>query len=251
MNKKVIVTGANRSMGRTMALAFALQGADVVISYRSDEAGARETLAALKATGRDALALHADFSHMDGVTVFFQKAIEHLGHVDVLINNAGMLCRETLFELSPEKMQQVFQVNTIAPLYLLQLCAQDMVKRKINGCILNISSISATTTMPKGIGYAASKAAMNKWTQNAALNLAEYGIRVNTIAPGVIKSGMNQDTATSNPELWDYYISSIPLKRPGQPDDIANMAMFLASDKANWITGKVFEVDGGHVLNLT
>ncbi len=119
MNKKVIVTGANRSMGRTMALAFALQGADVVISYRSDEAGARETLEAIKATGRDALALYANFACMGDVAVFVKKAIEYLGHVDVLINNAGMLCRETLFELSPEKMQQVFQVNTISPLYLL------------------------------------------------------------------------------------------------------------------------------------
>lgn len=102
--------------------------------------------------------------------------------------------------------------------------------------------------MPKGIGYAASKAAMNKWTQHAALNLAEFGIRVNTIAPGVVESGMNEDTATTNPELWEYYVSGIPLKRTGTPTDIANMALFLASTKADWITGKIFEVDGGHVL---
>jgi NAD(P)-dependent dehydrogenase (short-subunit alcohol dehydrogenase family) len=248
LNKKLIITGANRGIGRKMAVAFAEQGADVVISYRSDQSGAEETLKAIEAAGRNALAFYADFSQMDHVADFAEKAIAHLGHVDILINNAGMLCRETLFELSPNKMQQVFQVNTISPLYLLQLCAKNMIERKTKGCILNISSIGALTTMPKGIGYAASKAAMNKWTENAALDLAEHGIRVNAIAPGVIEAGMNQNTATSDPELWNYYTSNIPLKRTGTPDDIANMAIFLASDKAAWVTGKVFEVDGGHLL---
>ena len=247
-DKKVIVTGANRSMGRRVAVAFAEQGADVVISYRSDKAGAEETVDAIKACGRDALALHADFSEMQEVASFADKAISHLGKVDILINNAGMLCREKLLELPAEKMQQVFQVNTISPLYLLQRCAKNMVDEKTNGCILNISSIAGIMTMPKGIGYAASKAAMNKFTKNAALDLAKHGIRVNAIAPGVIESGMNENTAVSNPELWAYYINNIPLQRAGTVDDITNMAMFLASKQAAWITGKIFEVDGGHVL---
>ena len=123
-----------------------------------------------------------------------------------------------------------------------------MVEKNNKGCIINISSIAGTITMPKGVGCAASKEAMNKWTQNTALNLAEYGIRVNAIAPGVIESGMNEDTAKSNPELWAYYVTNIPLKRPGTPEDITNMAVFLASDEADWVTGKIFEVDGGHVL---
>lgn len=248
LNKKVIVTGANRSMGAKIALSFAAQGADVVISYRSDKAGAENVVNNIKKLGRNAAALYADFSQMENVAAFAKESLEHLGHIDILVNNAGMLCRETLFELSPEKMQKVFQVNTISPLYLLQLCTKHMIENHIKGCVLNISSISGILTMPKGIGYAASKAAMNKWTQNAALNLAEHGIRVNTIAPGVIASGMNENTAESNPELWDYYLKNIPLKKPGSPEDIANMVLFLASDKARWITGKIFEVDGGHSL---
>ena len=247
-NKKIIVTGANRSMGREMALAFAKQGTDVVISYRSDKAGAESTVKAIKELGRDAIALHADFSQMENLSTFAEEAISHLDGVDILINNAAMLCRETLFELSPKKLQKVFQVNTIAPLMLLQLCAKNMVEKNVKGCIINISSIAGSMTMPKGIGYASSKAAMNKWTQHAALNLAEHGIRVNTIAPGVIEAGMNQDTASTNPELWNAYVNNIPLKRIGTPNDIANMALFLASDNAAWITGKIFEVDGGHVL---
>ena len=247
-NQKVIVTGANRSMGKKMALMFAENGADVVISYHSDPEGAQETLAAIQSTGRKAHAIQADFSNMNHVATFAEKAIAQLGHVDILINNAATNYRETLFECTPEDMQRVFQTNSVSPLYLLQLCAKNMVENNKKGCIINISSIAATTTMPHAIVYAASKAAMNKWTQNAALDTAKHGIRVNTIAPGVIASGMNQDTATNNPALWQKYTQSIPLKRTGTPDDIANMALFLASHKADWITGQVFEVDGGHAL---
>lgn len=247
-NKKIIVTGANRSIGQKIALSFAQQGANMVISYRNDPNGAEETVQAVNAMGQNAKAIYADFSKMDNVAIFAEQAIEHLDGVDILINNAGMLCRETFFELSPEKMQQVFQVNAISPLYLSQLCAKSMTERKKEGCIINISSIAGTFTFPKGIGYGSSKAALNKWTKNAALDLAKYGIRVNTVAPGVIEAGMNQDTAISNPELWESHIGSIPLQRPGTPSDIANMVLFLASEKASWITGKVFEVDGGHIL---
>lgn len=248
INKKVIVTGANRSIGQKIALAFAEQGADVAISYRSDALGAEQTTQLIKEKARSAQAIYADFAEMDQVFNFAQQAINYLGHVDILVNNAGMLCRETLMELSPEKMQEVFQVNTIAPLYLTQLCAKDMIVKETKGCIINISSIGGVLTMPKGIGYGASKAALNKWTKNAALNLAEYGIRVNTIAPGVIEAGMNEDTAKNNPELWQYYLRNIPLHTPGAPQDIADMTLFLASEKARWITGKIFEVDGGHIL---
>ncbi|ARB91205.1 SDR family NAD(P)-dependent oxidoreductase [Legionella longbeachae] len=246
--KKVIVTGANRSIGQRIAIAFAEQGADVVISYHSDSAGAEKTLKAITKTGARARAFYADFSDMNQVPIFAEHALGYLGYVDILVNNAGISSRETIFELLPEKMQQVFQINCISPFYLTQLCAKNMMDRENKGCIINISSISGTITMPKGIGYGASKAALNKWTKHAALDLAKYGIRVNTIAPGVIEAGMNEDTATNNPELWSYLLSNIPLQTPGTPNDIAHMALFIASEKASWITGKVFMVDGGHVL---
>lgn len=246
--KKVIVTGANRSIGQRIAIAFAEQGAEVVISYHSDASGAEKTLHEITKIGGKAQAFYADFSDINQVPIFAQQAINNLGHVDILVNNAGISSRETIFELLPEKMQQVFQINCISPLYLTQLCAKNMVDVGNKGCIINISSISGTITMPKGIGYGASKAALNKWTKHAALDLAKYGIRVNTIAPGVIESGMNEDTATTNPELWNYLLNNIPLQRPGTPNDIAHMALFLASEKASWITGTVFTVDGGHAL---
>ena len=247
-DKKVIITGANRGIGQRMAVMFAEQGADVLISYRNDPAGAEETVKAIKALGCDALALYSDFSQLENVALFAEKAIAHLGRVDILINNAGILCRESVLDLTPEKMQEVFQVNTIAPLYLLQLCAKNMIQHNTKGSIINISSISGSICFPKRTGYAASKAAMNKFTQNAALDLAEYDIRVNAIAPGVVETGMNEHTAKTNPELWKERLNDIPLKRAGAATDIANMALYLASEKANWITGKIFEVDGGHVL---
>ncbi|MCD6046197.1 MAG: dehydrogenase with different specificity related to short-chain alcohol dehydrogenase [Gammaproteobacteria bacterium] len=248
LNKKVIVTGANRSMGREMALAFAQEGADIVISYRNDEAGAKETVAAIEKIGQKATAFYADFSQMENIAAFAEKAIAELGQVDILINNAGVTSRERLLDLPPEKMQQTFQTNAIAPLYLLQLCARSMIEQTIAGCIINISTIASTTTLPRGIVYAASKAAMNKWTQNAALDLAAHSIRVNAIAPGLIAAGMNENTETENPQQWATFLNRIPLGKAGQPRDIVNMALFLASEEANWITGKIIEVDGGQVL---
>ena len=246
--KKVIVTGASKSIGREIALSYAKEGADVVISYCHDSKGAAETLSQLCNYGSNALALQADFSEQQQVAAFYEAALAHLASVDILINNAARLSRETLFDLSPESMQKVFQVNTLAPLYLLQLCSQQMKENACCGSIVNISSIAGNMTVPRGIAYAASKAAINKLTQNAALNLAEYGIRVNAVAPGVIEAGMNQETYKSNPVLWQTYLAKIPLKRTGTPVDIANMVVFLTSEQAEWVTGKTFEVDGGHVL---
>lgn len=246
--KKAIVTGANRSMGRHIAIALAKQGADIVISYRSDEAGAMATLESIKQYSPASTALYADFSNLNEVHQFAEKAIKHLGHVDLLVNNAAMSSRNTTLDITAEQFATVLQVNTIAPFCLLQACANNMVENKIKGRIVNISSIAASTTFARGVAYASSKAAVNKFTQNTALDYAKYGININSIAPGVIASGMNENTAKTNPELWATYHEKIPLQRVGQPEDICHMTLFLLSDHANWITGKVFEVDGGHIL---
>ena len=246
--KKVVVTGANRSIGQAIAIQLAKMGADVVISYRSDQVGAEKTLNELKNAGSRAEMIYADFSRNDACSAFSEKALAFLGGIDFLVNNAGMLARETFFDMTPEKMALVFQVNTVAPFYLTQLFAKNMVENNVKGSIVNISSIAGTCTMPRGVAYAASKAALNKWTQNSALNLAPHGIRVNAVAPGVVEAGMNQDTAKNNPHMWQENLKQIPLQRPGQPDDIANMVLYLLSEKSAWITGKIYEVDGGHVL---
>ena len=251
-NKRIIVTGASGSIGQCIALECAKQGAQVLISYRSQEDEANETVAQLNALNPDskALALYADFSNQSGIESFALEAIKQLGGVDILINNAGIAVRERLLELTYERMQVAFQVNTIAPLYLSQLIAKQMIDDQNKGVITNISSIAATNTISKGITYASSKAALNKWTENASLDLAPYGIRVNAVLPGIIEAGMNAKNAKFNPEYWHERTKNIPLKRPGQPIDIANMVLFLISDKANWITGKIIEVDDGGGLRV-
>lgn len=247
-DKKVIVTGAGRSIGKTIALDLAREGADIVISYRSNEPGAAATVEEIKRLGRQACCIHADFSNNKEVDAFAHQAIDFLGHVDCLVNNAGMLFRDKFLEITPENLSTVYQVNTIAPFYLMQMVAKDMIAKKVKGSIVNISSIAGTFTFTQGLGYASSKAAMNKMTQNAALELAPHQIRVNVVAPGVIEAGMNETTATTNPELWAKYCQGIPLNRPGTPKDISQATCFLLSDDANWMTGKIIEVDGGHVL---
>ena len=245
-NKKVIVTGAGQSIGRKIAEQFAGEGADVLISYRSNESNAQEVVAAINKTGVRGFSLAADFAQNGAVEHFFKTALNLLGSVDILINNAGVLSRETLLTLEPAKLQTVYQVNTLAPLILAQHCALHMIENKVSGGIINISSISGQVTMKKGIAYASSKAALNKWTENAAIDLAPFGIRVNAVAPGVVESGMNATTKTDNPELWQYYQQRIPLGKMGAPTDIASMVLYLASHQADWITGKIFDVDGGH-----
>ena len=246
IGKKVIVTGGSRSIGRQIALDFAEQGAQVCIGYTKNKTQADETLALLREKNQqDHAAICADFSHQDQITSFADKALAHLGQVDILVNNAGMIFRERLLDISFEQMQQIFQINTLAPLYLSQLCAKNMIAHQTKGCIVSISSIASLKTSPYGIGYAASKAALNKWTKNAALDLSEYGIRVNAVAPGIIGTGMNENQASLDPKKWRERTQGIPLQRAGSPDDIAPMVLYLASEKASWITGKVIEIDGG------
>lgn len=246
--KKAIVTGANRSMGQAIAIALAKEGADVVISYRSDEQGAGKTVAAIEKTGRLGKCFYADFSDPQAADKFVEQAISTLGGIDILINNAAMLAREILFEITPELFSKVMQVNTLSPFRLTQLCTKHMLDNNVQGSVVNISSISATRTAMRGAVYSASKAAVNKLTQNNAKELAAHGIRVNAILPGVIKAGMNEDTAKKDAVLWAEYLAGIPMVRTGTADDVCKAVLFFASDDASWITGKILEVDGGEVM---
>ncbi len=246
-NKKVIVTGASRSIGRAVALAFAQQGATVLASYCHNKTEAMQTVKLSQPLPGSIQIIQADFSTHDGVKKFAQAAITTLGDIDVLVNNAGMLCRDELFELDILKTQQVFQINAIAPLFLSRFCADSMIRQQHQGRIINITSITALLPNATNPAYASSKAAINTWTKNISRTLAPHGILVNAIAPGIIQAGMNQDEEEKDPNKWQKRLAEIPLKRPGSPQDIANMVIYLASDKAAWITGKIFEVDGGHL----
>jgi len=237
--KKAIVTGANRGIGRAIAILFASEGAEVVVSYRSDEKGAAETIH--KAKGK-AHAVYADFSTQDGVEQFFKEAIEILGHVDILVNNAAQYNTMGFFELKPDDFQNLLQVNLVAPFYLSQLAAKNMIVEKIEGSIIHVSAISGIRPVLNRAGFAPSKAALNMLTQSMALELAPHRIRVNAIAPGSTPYEEGEDIGS--------LLKNIPLGRAGHPRDQAAAALFLASEDASWVTGQILIIDGGHSVPL-
>ena len=190
--------------------------------------------------GRAALVLQADFSKRDQVAKLFERAQDWLGVIDILINNAGDYDTSSILDVELEKFQSLLDVGVIAATQLTQLAAKSMIDRKVSGSIINISSISGVRAYPNRIAHASTKAALNMLTKSTALELGQYNIRVNAICPGTVPYQDNEE----------YVTDSIPLSRAGKPTDIANAAIFLASEDASWITGHIMIVDGGHSLSL-
>lgn len=241
--KKVIVTGANRSIGKAIALLFAREGAELVISYRSDKKGADEVVDCILNAGGSAKAFYADFSTCEGVEQFYHECIRVLGHVDILVNNAGGYNTLGFFELTPHGFEKLLQVTLMTPFFLSQLVAKNMVEKQTRGIIINISSISGTRPTMKRTAHASGKAALNMLTQSMALELAQHGIRVNAIAPGYTPYEENSE--------FNSVIQDIPLGRVGLPSDQASTALFLATDESSWMTGQILTVDGGHSIALS
>lgn len=241
--KKVIVTGASRGIGKAIALLFAEEGAELVISYRSDKKGSEETVQCIQKKRGIVKALHADFSTHTGIEQFYRDSINVLGHVDILINNAGGYNTLNFFELTPKDFEQLLQVTLMTPFFLSQLVAKGMIQRKTGGNIINISSISGTRPTMNRVAHASGKAALNMLTQTMALELAPHGIRANAIAPGYTPYEKNSE--------FDSAIKNIPLGRAGLPDDQASIALFLATNESSWMTGQILTVDGGHSIALS
>lgn len=243
LGKKAIVTGANKSIGKAIAIAFAKEGADVVISYRTDEKGAFETVEAIRATGRQSKAMYGDFIEVKEVEHFFNQAIEFLRHVDILVNNAAGYDTTPFFDLSVDKFEHLLKVGVVAPMLFTQLAAKHMIQEKIAGKIINISAISGNRPYPNRVAHSAAKSALNMLTQSTALELAPYHIRVNAIAPGA--TPYDESTIYESAAM-----EGIPLKRAGTAKDQASAAVYLASDDSAWVTGHILIVDGGQSLSF-
>ncbi len=215
LGKKAIVTGANKSIGKAIAIAFANEGADVVISYRSDEKGAADTVKAIKGIGRLSKAIYSDFIEVKEVEHFFKQAIDFLGHIDILVNNAAGYDTSSFLDLSVEKFEYLLKAGVMAPMLLTQLVAKHMIQEKIAGKIINISSISGNRPYPNRVAHSTAKGALNMLTQSTALELASYNIRVNAIAPGA--------TPYDESSIFESSVmEGIPLKRAGTPRDQAS-----------------------------
>jgi glucose 1-dehydrogenase len=244
--KTAVVTGAASGNGRAIAVRFAEEGADVVIADVAPE-GARETAAQVEGLGRRAVVSMTDVSSRADVQAMLAQAVDAFGHVDVLVNNAGVESLISFLKLPESEWDRVLDINLKGPFLCGQVVAQHMVDQSIHGAIVNIASINSEVAFRGQAHYVSSKGGLRMLTKAMAMDLAPHGIRVNAVGPGVIDTPMTA-RSLATPEVRDWMMANIPLKRVGQPRDVANVAVFLASDDASYMTGSIVFVDGGWLI---
>lgn len=241
----VLVTGAQQGIGRAIALAFAASGCDLAVNYLDDAAAAEALCGAIRAHGGRAVALQGDLSQSGAGAKLVAAAEATLGVPDVLVNNAGIFPRRPFLELTEAEWDAVLDLNLKGSAFCGQAAARAMVAAGKPGCILNLSS-GAVRGNPLGTHYSASKAGLVGLTRAMALALAPHRIRVNAIAPGLTDTAQPR-YGNTEAELAEM-AEAIPLGRMGQPEDIAGMAVYLASAAGAWITGQVYHVNGGSYM---
>lgn len=242
--KKALVTGASRGIGRAIALALAAEGADIAVNYAGNQAAAEAVAAEIEAMGRKALIIQADISSNEAATVMVEQVAKEFGRVDILVNNAGITRDGLLMRMKEADWDAVLTTNLKGVFNCTKAAIKYMMKQKA-GHIVNISSVVGVNGNAGQANYAAAKAGVIGFTKATAKELAARGITVNAVAPGFIQTDM---TAVLNEKQVEAMQATIPLKRLGEPEDIAKAVVFLASDDANYITGQTLNVDGGMVM---
>lgn len=240
--KVVLITGASKGIGAGIAREAAREGADVVVNYMTDEAGAKAVVKDIQSLGRDAIPAQADVGCKKSVDALFEQSIRHFGKIDLLVNNAGIALWKPFIELDEENWDRTLDVNLKGVFLCSQSLAKHLIQRKSSGSIVNISSIAAAGALDCLVPYCASKGGMTLITKAIGTELAPYGIRVNALAPGTIDIKRNRETDKDYPEDWIPYI---PLGRVGNVKDITRPVIFLLSEDADYITGQTFWADGG------
>jgi NAD(P)-dependent dehydrogenase (short-subunit alcohol dehydrogenase family) len=240
--KVALITGASQGLGRALALAFAREGASIVINSRSEES-IRPVAREAEALGAEVVALAADVSRNTDAERLVDTAVERFGRVDVLVNNAGAVLRKDTEELTAAELDTLWAVNVRSVLLLCRAVLPAMV-RGGGGSIVNVSSISAVRGTPRRAAYAATKAALDGMTRSLAMEYGPRGVRVNSIAPGAIETDMWR-TPLAQDGVREHVEGHVALRRVGVADDIAPVVVFLASDAARYITGETLSVDGG------
>jgi 3-oxoacyl-[acyl-carrier protein] reductase len=242
LNGKIaLVTGAGRGIGRAIALTLAEYGADVAVNYSGSKSAAEETVSEIRALGRRGIAVCADVSDKESCIAMFDTVKKELGSPDILVNNAGITRDQLAVGMSEEAFDQVIATNLKGAFLCMQLAGKEMM-RKRSGRIINISSISGVHGNAGQINYCAAKAGLIGMTKALAKELAPRTVTVNAIAPGYIDTDM---TASLPEKVKEAVLPQIPLGRMGNPRDVAEMAAFLASDRASYLTGQTIMVDGG------
>lgn len=243
--KVAIVTGGGSGLGFAIAQKFTENGITTIIAGRDMEKlnKAKEQL------GELCFAMACDVSDLKTIPAFVQNVLSQFGQIDILVNNAGINMKKEFTEVTDEDFQNILTTNVTAVFALSREVVKHMLTKN-SGCIINISSMAAQYGLPKVITYSASKTAIDGMTRAMAVELSPKGIRVNAIAPGFIYSAMTEKALNSDPERKAKVFSRTPMGHMGQPEDIGNAALYLASDAAKYITGVVLPVDGGNSIGF-
>ena len=242
--KVALVTGASRGIGQATAIDLAKAGADIVVNFIGNEAVAQETVEAIEALGRKAIKIKADVGNADEVQAMVDEAVAVFGHIDILVNNAGITRDGLLIRMKDSDWDDVLNINLKGVYLVTKAVAKLMVKQRA-GRIINMTSVSGVTGNVGQANYAAAKAGVIGFTKTCAKELAARGITVNAVAPGFIETAM---TDVLPEKIKEGIAATVPFGRMGQPEEIASVVTFLASDFASYITGQVLNVDGGMVM---
>ena len=243
-NKVAIITGAATGIGQAIAITMAREGASVVVDYVGKPGTADDTIHQIESVGGKALAVEADVSQPDQVANLIGSAVSTFGKLDIFVNNAGIEYKHPITEFPLDQWNKIIAVNLTGPFLCIQAAAKQMIAQGGAGRIINISSVHQDLPMPTNAPYCASKGGLRMLMRTVAVELGPHGITVNNIGPGAVYTPIDADIQ-ANPEMEKALMAEIPLGRWGQPVEIANLAVFLASDDAAYITGSTYYIDGG------
>lgn len=242
--KVAIVTGAATGIGKAIAMGMAKEGASVVIDYVGDPKLANEAAQGMQNAGGKAIAMEADISNPEQVNTLVQQSLKALGRLDIFVNNAGLEYKHPFTEYPFELWQKVIAVDLTGPFLCAQAAAKAMIAQGSGGRIINISSIHEDLPMPTNAPYCAAKGGLRMLMRTIAVELAPHKITVNNIAPGAIYTPIDADVEADR-KFEQALMAEIPLGRWGKPEEVADLAIFLASDAAGYCTGSTFFIDGG------
>jgi glucose 1-dehydrogenase len=242
--KTLIVTGGNSGIGEAIVLAAAEEGANLVIDYIAHPEETESVIEQVSKRGGRAVGVKADVSSVADLTSLVHAAVEHFGRLDAMVNNAGMETRSSILDTTEEQYDTVLDVNLKSAFFGTQLAAKQFIAQGGGGVVINISSVHEDWPMPGNIPYCVSKGGMRMLTRTAGVELGAHGIRVVNVGPGAVATPINTSTMDS-PEKMAALDAAIPLARMAQPDEIAQTVVFLACDKAAYLTSTTVFVDGG------
>ncbi len=243
-DKIAVVTGSSRGIGRAVALAFAKEGAKVVVNYSSSEKAAMEVVEKIKEMGSDAIAVKADVSKKEEAERLINEGINKFGRIDILVNNAGFTRPALLINMTEEQWDAVVDIHMKGTFLCSQAAAKHMIEQK-SGKIINVASVAGVVGTVGQVNYSAAKGGIISMTKSIARELARYNICCNVIALGVVETEMTEKIRTDE-KLREIYLNRILLKRFAKPEDITPAFVFFASDESNYITGQLLCVDGGY-----